>query len=190
MEMLTRSASAIALTDISTCSGFASEFMDGLCDTYELYDECFCDECNSYIKEYYQCVFEYYAAFYVGLTCDFSYDDPNVCPSEDDADDMSWPSCVSDCSVCLEDGDDECIDDCTLIDQGLACSGCESIGYDMSSTVCATISADTCASDEDCLVHEQCLCDQGTSRRLGSHGRQARKLMFGAAGTDCYCGTR
>ena len=46
--------------------------------------------------------------------------------------DNAWPECVSDCSTCLEDGDVECMDDCSAEDSASACAMCIENGFDMS----------------------------------------------------------
>ena len=53
-----------------------------------------------------------------------------VCDTDDSS--SSFPECVEDCSMCLEDGDLECMDDCSVEDAATACSYCESYGKDMS----------------------------------------------------------
>ena len=45
-------------------------------------------------------------------THDQGNDDNGGSSSEGDDDSFDWPECVSDCSLCMEDGDWECADDC------------------------------------------------------------------------------
>ena len=39
-----------------------------------------------------------------------------------------WPDCVSDCSMCVEDGDTECVDDCSTDELALVCGQCAQLG--------------------------------------------------------------
>jgi len=103
--------------DDSTCSSCASEldytaFSGGMytCDGDSFYQD------GSYGEALPGCYYEECGSSY---SYSFSYEA---------SDDFPWPACVSDCSMCLADGNIECTDDCSANDLALACGQCAQLG--------------------------------------------------------------